>query len=107
MTRRRSIKAVCTTLQVLAAELSSKDGRASTLTMARLLQHLLARDPRAARRGFILDGWPRTLAQATACFCAQPSSTGGALLPPTRGGAHNTETGGAPSKVRLGPKLPS
>jgi len=52
----------------LANDMNGKEGRASARTMARLLQHLLARDPRAVRRGFVLDGWPRSLAQARVAF---------------------------------------
>ena len=32
--------------------------------MARLLQHLLARLPKAANQGWVLEGWPKNLAAA-------------------------------------------
>ena len=64
--------------QALATEVGGKDGRASARTMARLLQHLLARHPDASRRGFVLDGWPRMLAQARAAFSPQAAAGAGA-----------------------------
>lgn len=84
--------------QALAAELASKEGRASARTLARLLQHLLARDPAATRRGYVLDGWPRSLAQARLAF--SPSATaapaGGAP------GAAQTAAGGSGGVARGG-----
>jgi hypothetical protein len=50
--------------QAVLAELGSKEGRVTNKTMARLLQHLLSRNPIATQRGWVLDGWPRTAAQA-------------------------------------------
>ncbi len=65
--------------KVLTAELAGKEGRVSPRTMARLLQHLVSRDPRVARRGYVLDGWPKTLAQARVAF--DPSVAAAAALP--------------------------
>jgi hypothetical protein len=52
--------------QAAAAQLASKEGRLSQALMARLAQHLLSRLPAAAKQGWVLDGWPRTLAGARA-----------------------------------------
>lgn len=68
--------------QTLAAELvPGKDGgRASLRTMAALLA-ILAALPAHRNRGFVLDGWPKSLAPAKIAFMRLQSISGVAASP--------------------------
>ena len=67
-------------MQAVVGELSSKEGRVTNRTMARLLQHLLSRNATAAQRGWVLDGWPRTAAQARLATSVVLSLDGGSAV---------------------------
>lgn len=57
-------------MQVCNAQLASKEGRIAPQLMAHILQHLLARDPAAIIHGWVLEGWPKTLAAARLMACS-------------------------------------
>ena len=54
-------------MQEMQAELSSKVGRVSDGTMAKLCSHLLGKRD-VHTRGFLLEGWPKTADQAELLF---------------------------------------
>lgn len=54
-------------VQELQADLNSKTGRASDAIMLKLCKHVLSKRE-AHMKGFILEGWPKTLDQAEQLF---------------------------------------
>ena len=51
----------------MKAELAGKEARLSDRSMAQLLLHCTSQLPKP-NRGWVLEGWPKTLAQARAAF---------------------------------------
>jgi hypothetical protein len=73
-------------LQVADTQLGGREGRLSPQLMARLAQHLLARHPAAAKQGWVLEGWPRSLSAAV-LFTSVVAGGGGASSSSSGGGS--------------------
>jgi hypothetical protein len=79
--------------------MAAKVPRVSSRHMAALLRHLLTRRATAARRGYVLDGWPRTAGAARLVWGkvvpaeVAPAAAGGG------GGLGSSEDGKAGAKV--------
>lgn len=73
--------------QVADAQLGSREGQLSPQLMARLAQHLLARHPAAAKQGWVLEGWPRSLSAALLLTSVVPGGGGGAASSSSSGGS--------------------
>lgn len=61
-------------MQEVQAELGGKGGRVSDANMVKLCSHVLSqRDPNM--KGFVLEGWPKTLEQAQQLFTREDPYT--------------------------------
>ncbi|WIA29875.1 hypothetical protein OEZ86_012344 [Tetradesmus obliquus] len=71
-------------------QLASREGRISQPLLARMAQHLLARQPAAANQGWVMEGWMRSLAAAQLLTC---SAAGG--MTAAEKAANRRTTGGS------------
>lgn len=83
-------------LQAAHTQLASREGRISQPLLARMAQHLLARQPAAANQGWVMEGWMRSLAAAQLLTC---SAAGG--MTAAEKAANRRTTGGSVKVCRL------